>query len=109
MTLPLPKREFWKSRWWRLFPIYAAPDWRGAHPRHTRDYVGTGFGGSIYGVADLIYGRGYIVRDKAARIRFQKPGRTTPFALSEAELQTREPFRRPGLPGGAVHAEIKEL
>lgn len=63
----------------------------------TRNYVGTIFGGSMYAAVDPIYmimlirnlGRGFVVWDKAASIRFRKPGRTTLYAtfrLDEAEL-----------------------
>lgn len=69
----------------------------------TRNYVGTIYGGSIYGAIDPIYmlmlikilGPEYVVWDKAAKIRFRKPGKTSLFAefkLSEGEI-----------------AEIKEL
>src|SRR5512138_3374853 len=48
-----------------------------------RNYVGTHFGGSLYSLADPWYmliliehlGPGYVVWDKAASIRFVKPGR----------------------------------
>jgi acyl-coenzyme A thioesterase PaaI-like protein len=64
----------------------------------TRNYVGTIFGGSMYAAVDPIYmimlihnlGRGYVVWDKAASIRFRKPGRTTlhaTFRLDESELE----------------------
>lgn len=64
----------------------------------TRNYVGTIFGGSMYAAVDPIYmimlihnlGREYVVWDKAASIRFRKPGRTTlhaTFRLDEAELE----------------------
>ena len=51
--------------------------------RRTRNYVGTIFGGSMYGAIDPIYmlmlikilGPEYIVWDKAATIRFRRPGR----------------------------------
>jgi hypothetical protein len=47
--------------------------------------VGTIFGGSIYAAVDPFYmlmlikvlGPGYVVWDKAASIRFRRPGRTT--------------------------------
>ncbi|MGZ3688601.1 MAG: DUF4442 domain-containing protein [Bdellovibrionota bacterium] len=65
----------------------------------TRNYVGTIFGGSLYASIDPIYmimlmrnlGREYIVWDKAANIRFKKPGKTTltaHFLLKEEDLQT---------------------
>jgi hypothetical protein len=48
------------------------------------NYVGTHFGGSLYSMVDPFYmlmlienlGRDYIVWDKAASIRFVKPGRS---------------------------------
>lgn len=54
----------------------------------TRNYVGTIYGGSIYGAIDPIYmlmlinllGPDYIVWDKAAGIRFKKPGKSTLYA-----------------------------
>jgi len=63
----------------------------------TRNAVGTIFGGSMYGAADPIYmimllrllGRGFVVWDKAAEIRFLKPGRATLYAtfkIAEEEL-----------------------
>lgn len=119
MILPFlrSKPESWKSRLWRIgfnfFPayngtggrvIYIASDWRELHVAlplnwRTRNYVGTIFGGSLYGAIDPIYmlmltknlGRNYVVWDKAATIRFRKPGKTTLFArfvLGEDELQT---------------------
>ena len=63
----------------------------------TRNYVGTIFGGSMYGCVDPMYmimlirllGSEYVVWDKSASIRFRKPGRTTLFAtfrVDDAEL-----------------------
>lgn len=62
-----------------------------------RNYVGTHFGGSLYSMADPFFmlmlienlGPGYIVWDKAATIRFRKPGRGTvraQFRLTDAQL-----------------------
>jgi acyl-coenzyme A thioesterase PaaI-like protein len=50
-----------------------------------RNYVGTQFGGSLYSMCDPFFmlilvealGEGYIVWDKAATIRFRRPGRGT--------------------------------
>lgn len=80
---------------------YIAPDWREVRLEvplswRTRNYVGTIFGGSMYGAADPIYmlmlikvlGADYIVWDKAASIEFKKPGRTTlraHFVITEEE------------------------
>ena len=81
---------------------FISPDWREVRVRlplnwRTRNYVGTIFGGSIYAAADPVYmimlihnlGPRYTVWDKAASIRFRKPGRGTlyaRFAIDEAEL-----------------------
>ncbi|HEX6368036.1 MAG TPA: DUF4442 domain-containing protein [Longimicrobium sp.] len=81
---------------------YIARDWREIHIRvplswRTRNYVGSIFGGSMYGGVDPIYmvmlirnlGPEYVVWDKAASIRFRRPGRTTlhaRFVLDQAEL-----------------------
>jgi|SRR5579884_97641 len=69
---------------------YIAPDWREIRVEiplswRTRNYVGTIFGGSMYGAVDPLYmlmlirclGPEYLVWDKAATIRFKKPGRST--------------------------------
>ena len=81
---------------------YVSDDWREVRvevplSRRTKNYVGTIFGGSMYGAVDPIYmvmliralGPGYVVWDKSATIRFRKPGRTTlhaTFKLDDAEL-----------------------
>jgi acyl-coenzyme A thioesterase PaaI-like protein len=63
----------------------------------TRNYVGTIFGGSMYAAVDPILmvmlirnlGRGYVVWDKSAAIRFRRPGRSTllaKFLLTQEEL-----------------------
>ena len=63
----------------------------------TRNYVGSIFGGSMYGAIDPIYmimlmkllGPEYIVWDKAATIQFKKPGEKTLYArfvVSKEEL-----------------------
>jgi acyl-coenzyme A thioesterase PaaI-like protein len=81
---------------------YIAEDWKEVHVKiplswRTRNYVGTIYGGSMYGAIDPIYmlmlikilGPEYIVWDKAAKIRFRKPGKDTLFArfhLSNEEI-----------------------
>lgn len=92
--------ESLRTRLWRwgfnCFPAYRgtggrvtyiAADWREVRIKlplnwRTRNYVGTTFGGSLYGAVDPFYmimlikllGPDYIVRDKAAAILFRKPG-----------------------------------
>ncbi|HEX2081351.1 MAG TPA: DUF4442 domain-containing protein [Longimicrobium sp.] len=110
-------------RWgFNLFPAYRGTGGRITYISHdlrefrlrlplnvrTRNYVGTIFGGSMYAAVDPVYmvmlirilGPEYIVWDKAASIRFRRPGRTTLYArfvLDDAELDairdilTREP------------------
>lgn len=109
--------ESWKSRWLRwkfnFFPAlrgtgaridYVSDDLREVRVRlplnwRTRNYVGTIYGGSMYGAVDPFYmvmlirnlGPDYVVWDKAASIRFRKPGRGTLYArftLDEAELDS---------------------
>lgn len=63
-----------------------------------KNYVGTHFGGSLYSMCDPFYmlmlinilGPDYIVWDKAAGIRFKRPGKGTVkarFELSEEQIQ----------------------
>src|SRR5690606_27890840 len=82
---------------------YIAGDWREVHVRlplswRTRNYVGTIFGGSMYGAVDPVHmimlmkalGPAYVVWDKAATIRFKVPGRSTlhaRFVLSAGEIE----------------------
>lgn len=76
---------------WHEIKLEIPLSWR------TRNYVGTIFGGSMYGAVDPIYmlmlirclGKEYIVWDKAATIQFKKPGRSSLYAhfvLLEEEL-----------------------
>jgi acyl-coenzyme A thioesterase PaaI-like protein len=133
-------------RWgWNLFPAYrgtgarvtyVAADFREVRVKlplswRTRNYVGTIFGGSLYGAVDPIYmlmlikilGPGYTVWDKAARILFKKPGRGTLYArlvLEEEEIQTikRELEKAPSVDRvyrvdlmdakGTVHASVEK-
>ncbi len=99
-------------RWaWNLIPAYRgtggrvtyiSDDYTEIHVRlplswRTRNYVGTIYGGSMYGAVDPVYmlmlikllGRDYVVWDKAASIRFRRPGRTTlraRFVLDPSEV-----------------------
>lgn len=142
-------RESWQSRLarWRLnvFPAYRGSGGRATFVRHdfkevriklplnwrTRNYVKTIFGGSIYGAVDPIYmimlikvlGPAYVVWDKAAAIRFRRPGRTTLFATFlvtddvvdgiRKELETAEKLDRHFTvelkdAAGEVHATIEK-
>ena len=85
---------------------YIADDWSEVRVKvplnwRTRNYVGTIFGGSIYGAVDPFYmvmlinrlGPAYIAWDKAATVRFKKPGRGTlsaKFLVPNEELRAIE-------------------
>lgn len=94
----------------RLWPPYLGAGIRVRHPDdHTfvvrmklhwwnRNYFGTHFGGSLYAMCDPFFalilarqlGKGYVVWDKAAAIRFVRPGRgtvTATFHLPPAEVE----------------------
>ena len=102
------------------------------HSLRTRNYVGTIFGGSMYGCVDPMYmimlirilGREYVVWDKSATIRFRKPGKSTLFAtfkLDDAELDTIRALTASGTPvdrtynvdlvdaEGVVHASVEKV
>ena len=76
---------------WSEVRVHLPLSWR------TRNYVGTIFGGSLYAAVDPFFmimlmknlGPGFLVWDKAASIRFRKPGRTgltATFRLDESEF-----------------------
>jgi len=81
---------------------FIAADWSEVRVRlplswRTRNYVGTIFGGSLYAAVDPFFmlmlihrlGPDYLVWDKAASIRFRRPGRSTLYAtfrIDEAEV-----------------------
>ncbi|HWW62479.1 MAG TPA: DUF4442 domain-containing protein [Thermoanaerobaculia bacterium] len=134
-------------RWkFNLFPAYRgtgarvtyiAADFREIRVRlplswRTRNYVGTIFGGSLYASVDPMYmimliqllGPAYIVWDKAATIRFRKPGRTTLHAtvrIDDAELDAIRAAAAGGEPldrayhvdlvdrDGVVHASVEKI
>lgn len=98
----------------------------------TRNYVGTIFGGSLYACVDPVYmimlikilGPAYVVWDKAATIRFKRPGRSRLSARFEIpeeetaaikkELDTRDSIDRiyevSLVDGdGVVHATVEKV
>ncbi len=133
-------------RWkFRFFPAwmgtgarvtYIADDYREVRVAlplswRTRNYVGTIFGGSMYASVDPMYmimliqilGPEYVVWDKAASIRFRRPGKTTlhaTFVIEESELQTIREATANGEPidrvfhvdlvdaEGTVHASVEK-
>lgn len=142
--------ESWSTRLdrWRfnLWPCYRgtggrvtfiASDWLTVRVKlplnwRTRNYVGTIFGGSLYAAVDPFYmlmlikrlGPEYLVWDKAASIRFRKPGRTrltAEFRLEDEEcaairrlLETEARVDRTYIvrlvdAKGEVHAEIEKV
>src|SRR6478672_3257444 len=87
-----------------------------------RNYVGTHFGGSLYSMCDAFYmlmlinilGPDYIVWDKAATIRFKKPGKgvmKATFDLTEeksAEIRAAAAVQPQGEPLVQVLAKDEE-
>ena len=116
---------------------YIAANFREARIRlpltwRSRNAVGTIFGGSMYASVDPLYmimlmkvlGPEYVVWDKAATIRFRKPGRSTLFAtfrLDDAELEAIRSATSTGQPvdrtynvdladaDGVVHASVEKI
>ncbi|HVI07191.1 MAG TPA: DUF4442 domain-containing protein [Candidatus Binatia bacterium] len=98
-------------RWVNVWPpflgagirvIHIAPDMKAVDVEMklrwwNANYVGTQFGGSLFAMTDAFYmlmlmanlGRDYIVWDKAATIRYRKPGRGTvraEFRLDKGQI-----------------------
>jgi hypothetical protein len=85
------------------------------------NYVGTHFGGSLFAMTDAFYmlmvmanlGRGYVVWDKAANIRYRKPGRGTvraEFRVSDAQLDDiREKLKTLPTYEPVFSMEVKDL
>jgi acyl-coenzyme A thioesterase PaaI-like protein len=85
-----------------------------------RNYVGTHFGGSLYAMTDPFFmlilvealGPGYLVWDKAATIRYRRPGRGLVRARFEiasariAELASEAAAR--GRVDATFHAEVRD-
>ena len=107
----------WEFNWFPAYRStgarieYIADDWQEIRIRlpltwRTRNYVKTIFGGSMYAALDPIHmvmlikllGAGYEVWDKAASIRFRRPGRSTLHAT----------FRVDGTELEAIRAEVAE-
>lgn len=85
-----------------------------------RNYFGTHFGGSLYTMCDPFFtlilaqrlGSEYLVWDKAATIRFRRPGRGTVTARFEIPAAEVEAIRRQAEPGAPVEpvftAEVRD-
>lgn len=122
MDLKITKGKYPSSRESRLFrfklnffPAYRRTGARAIHisdnfleviiklplNRTTNNYVGSIFGGSMYAAIDPIYmimlikllGKGYIVWDKFATIKFIKPGRETLYARFELDEDRLEQYQ----------------
>src|ERR1700740_1827477 len=106
------KRSHALRRWITLWPPFLgagirvkhiAPDMKAVDVEMklrwwNANYVGTHFGGSLFAMTDAFYmlmvmanlGRDYVVWDKAAKIRYRKPGRGTvraEFRLSDSQIE----------------------
>ncbi|MFC7136226.1 DUF4442 domain-containing protein [Halobaculum litoreum] len=113
-----------------------APDFSAARVElpltwRTRNGMGTLFGGSMYAAVDPVYvvllqrrlGDAFTVWDRAAEIRFEKPGRSTlhaDFAVPDAEVRDIRESLDPGEScdrvyevalvddDGVLHAEVEK-
>lgn len=80
-----------------------------------RNYVGTHFGGSLYAMCDPFFmlilipalGPDYVVWDKAATIRFRRPGRGTVHATFHIPQELIEEIRRAADAGEKVEPVFK--
>jgi acyl-coenzyme A thioesterase PaaI-like protein len=143
--MPESFKTRWQRRGFNFFPAYRgtggrltylADDYHEIRVKlplnwRTRNYVGTTFGGSMYGAIDPVYmimlikilGEKYVVWDKAATIRFKKPGRATLYAKfriepEEVALIKEELMRRKSIEriyhvhlvdkDGLVYAEVEK-
>lgn len=117
ILFPTNRIESTETRNWRWKSYFVPPmwatgskikfissDWQEIHlllslNTLTRNIVGTIFGGSIYSSVDPIYmlmwmkilGKNYIIWDKAASIRFIKPGKGklhALFVIDDDEIET---------------------
>ena len=118
------------ARWgFNCFPAYRgtgariesiASDWLEVRVRLTlswrsRNDVGTLFGGSMYGAVDSIYmvmliktlGPGFVVWDKAATIRFLRPGRATLRATFRLPADAPDRLREDARTRGKVEREFQ--
>ncbi len=136
-----------KMRWlFNVFPayrgtgarvVYVSDDFREVRIKlplswRTRNYVRTIYGGSMYAAVDPFYmimlikllGPEYVVWDKAASIRFRRPGRTAlqaTFRIEDAELDAIRAATADGEPvdrtysvdlvdrDGVAHASIEKV
>ncbi|HPQ60939.1 MAG TPA: DUF4442 domain-containing protein [Syntrophales bacterium] len=133
----------WGFNWFPAFRgtgarlTYIAGDWKEVRLRiplnwRTRNYVGTIYGGSIYGAVDPVYmimlikllGPGYIVWLKESTVSFLRPGRETLHARFRVDDDHLEGIRRELLEkkntkreyeipvtdrGGTPHAVVREI
>lgn len=88
--------------------------------RWNRNYVGAHFGGSLFAMTDPFYmmmvmeglGPGFVVWDKAASIRFRRPGKGTvraEFRLSEERLEEiRSAVEREGRMDASFSVEVRD-
>ena len=82
---------------------------------YNRNYVGTHFGGSLYAMVDPFYmlmlinilGPDYIVWDKAASIRFKRPGKGTVKAVFQISPERVKEIRLAADTNGKVEPEFQ--
>jgi acyl-coenzyme A thioesterase PaaI-like protein len=102
----------------RVSPDFRTFEVRMRLRRWNRNYVGTHFGGSLYSMCDPFFmlilmenlGRGYVVWDKAATIRFRRPGKGTVRAVfhipAERIAEIRSAADRDGKVEPTFHVDV---
>ena len=119
------RRARWLLNWFPAYRgtggrvEYIAGDWTEVRIRlplswRTRNYVGTIFGGSLYGAVDPLYmlmlikclGPEFVVWDKAATIRFLRPGRTTLWAVFELAPSIIAEIRSAAIAQGSIERDF---
>jgi acyl-coenzyme A thioesterase PaaI-like protein len=120
------RRARWLFNWFPAYRgtgariEYIGDDWSEVRVRlalswRTRNYVGTIFGGSLYGAVDPVYmlmlmkclGPDFVVWDKAATIRFLRPGRSTLWATFHLAPALIAELRSAAMSQGKVEHDLE--
>lgn len=119
------RRARWYFNWFPAYRgtgarvTYISADWSEVRIRlplswRTRNYVGTIFGGSLYAAIDPFYmlmlmkllGPEFTIWDKAASIRFQRPGRGTLSATFQLPPEVVGEIRDAAMARGKIEREF---
>jgi acyl-coenzyme A thioesterase PaaI-like protein len=100
--------------------LFISDDWHEVHLRlsvnfWTRNYVGTIFGGSLFSATDSFYmimlynilGKEFVVWDKAAHIKFKRPGKEKVYAKFHLSTEDIEHISQTAREKGEYVFELK--